>query len=106
MKPIRHGEIMLVPCDALPSGKTASSTSYIVGHSETGHHHVLESKSEFEVLTTEDKDLYFRLFDPASLVHKKATDQHRTLTISPGIYKRYHDTEYNPFEKIIEDVRD
>lgn len=105
-KPIRHGEIMLVPVDSIPTGKTAKYDAYIVGHSETGHHHVLESKTQFEITEDEKKELYFRLFEPAKLVHKKTTDKHKDLTIPAGTYKRFHDTEYDPFERIIRDVAD
>lgn len=103
--PIRHGEVMLVQVERIPEGKTQSYTDYIIGHSETGHHHVIESTKQFE-MTEADKELYLRLFEPAEIVHKKTTDKHRTLTIPAGIYKRYHDTEYDPFEKIIKEVAD
>lgn len=105
ISPIRHGEIMLVPVTAVPEGNTSKHNIFIVGHSETGHHHVLESKAKFEI-TEANQELYFRLFEPSKLVHKKTTDKHRTLTIPAGIYKRYHDTEYNPFTRLIEKVRD
>ena len=107
-KPIRHGEIMLVP-DKIPEqcGEASQTLSYVVGHSETGHHHVLESPVNFEVISDiEKQELYFRLFEPAKLVHKKQTDRHKTLTIPAGTYKRFHDTEYDPFESVIRDVAD
>lgn len=105
LNPIRHGEIMLVPVNKIPKGSVKQHKEFIIGHSETGHHHVLESATEFE--TTIDKnDLYLRLFEPGKLVHRKATDKHRTLTIPAGLYKRYHDTEYDPFGKVIQDVAD
>lgn len=117
-KPIRHGEIMLVPngCKAwenipnreIPAGSNRSRDRFIVGHSETGHHHVLEAapKQAFNVTETDKKQLFFRLFQPTSIVHKKATDKHNTLTVEPGVYKRYHDTEYDPFGKVIRNVAD
>ncbi len=103
-KPIRHGEIMLVPVDKVPRGAMTKHESFIVGHSETGHHHVLEGN--FEVMETTKKELFFRLFKPAKLVHKKATDRHKDLVVPAGTYKRFHDTEYDPFEKVIRDVAD
>ena len=111
LQSIRHGEIMLVPVDKLPKGTVQQHKNYIIGHSETGHHHVLESEQDFDVLELvgkeqDKRELYIRLFEPAKLVHKKTTDKHKTLTIPKGIYKRYHDTEYDPFEGLIQDVRD
>lgn len=105
LTPIRHGEIMLVPVETIPEGKTSKHDLFIVGHSETGHHHVLESTKQFEI-TEANKELYFRLFDPVKLVHKKATDRHKDLTIPAGIYKRFHDTEYDVWDKIIREVSD
>lgn len=103
-KPIRHGEIMLVPVSEIPVGKTTHHSEYIVGHSETGHHHVLEGK--FEVTEVDSKELYFRLFEPAKLVHQKATDRHKDLVVPAGFYKRFHDTEYDPFAQVIRAVAD
>ena len=102
---VRHGEIMIVPVEEIPNGKTSKHTSFIVGHSETGHHHVLEG-TEFEVTEDKKKELYFRLFEPTKIVHKKVTDRHKDLVIPAGLYKRYHDTEYDPFQQIIRNVAD
>lgn len=104
-KPIRHGEIMLVPVTSAPKAERTQYNEYIAGHSETGHHHVIESKTPFDVLVDNDQ-IFVELFSDAKLVHKKATDRHRDLVIPAGIYKRYHDTEYDPFEKIIREVAD
>lgn len=54
-KPIQHGEILLQPVDQLPKGKVEKHTSFIVGHSETGHHHVVESDIPFDVLVDNDE---------------------------------------------------
>ena len=105
-KPIRHGEILLLPVKDI-KGQAEKHTSFIVGHSETGHHHVLESKAEFEVLTTKDKqELYLRLFAPAKLVHKKIVNKHKTLPVVPGYYQVIKKQEYDPFEKVMRDVWD
>lgn len=103
-KCIRHGEALLVPVKEFPA-KAKVFTSYVVSHSETGHHHVLESKHEFEV-AVDKEDLYLRLFEPAKLVHKKSVDKHNTLTVAPGRYKVVYKTEYNPWEQVISRVFD
>ncbi len=104
-KPIRHGEILLQPIARMPRGKNAQHTSFIVGHSETGHHHVLESATDFAVVDRKD-DLYVRLFQPGRLVHQKSVDRHHDLVVDAGRYKVIYKTEYNPFEKVIERVMD
>lgn len=100
----RHGEILLVPVSKLPKGKVSKHKEFIVGHSETSHHHVLESETKFDVL--DKAQLYIRLFQPAKLTHKKSVDFHRTLDIPAGDYKVIPKQEYNPFEQIIQTVRD
>lgn len=102
-KPIRHGECMLVPIGDKVSGK--EHTSYIVAHSETGHHHVLESKIPFTVSET-DKQFVVELFEPAKLVHKKQVDAHKTLPVAPGKYRVIKKSEYDPWQGIIREVHD
>jgi hypothetical protein len=104
---IQHGEALLLPVDKMPKGKTRKETKLIVAHSETGHHHVVEAKQEFEVIgNVEKEDLYFRLFEPAKLVHKKSVEKHKTLPVKPGIWKVLHKTEYDPFNSLIRRVQD
>lgn len=102
-KPIRHGEILLVPINTKITGE--KKTSYIVGHSESGHHHVLESKTPF-VVSESDKQFVIELFEPAELVHKKTYDIHPTLPVAPGRYKVVRKTEYSPLERITRAVWD
>lgn len=102
---IRHGEVLLQPVDKLPKAKVEQHTSYIVGHSETGHHHVLESDKKFDVML--DKAfLYISLSNPATLVHKKTTDAHKTLKVPKGKYRIIHKKEYNPWTKVVQRVFD
>lgn len=104
---IQHGETMLQPVDKMPNGKTIKVTKLVIAHSETGHHHVLEATKEFEAIGSINKgDLYLRLFEPAKLVHKKATQQHKTLPVKPGVWKVLHKTEYSPFTQLINRVKD
>jgi hypothetical protein len=103
LKAIRHGEVMLVPITKHFTGQKHSS--YIVGHSETQHHHVLESKKPF-VVSQSDKEFLIELFEPAKLVHKKQVDKHKTLPVAPGRYKIIYKNEYNPWEGVISRVFD
>jgi hypothetical protein len=106
--PAQHGEVFLQRIDRVPEGRPVKkATELIVGHSESGHHHVLESKTDFEVMPGDEKhDLYVRLFEPAELVHKKTFDIHETETIVPGDYAVYQKTEYDPFRQIVRAVYD
>lgn len=103
---IRHGEVCIHQVDTLPKGVEQVVNSFIVGHSETGHHHVLESKREFKVTTIDKERLYLELFEPAKLVHKKEVNRHRDLVIPAGTYEITHKQEYNPFTKAMQEVWD
>ena len=102
---LRHGEVMLVPVEAIPEGRKVNTGDYILAHSETGHHHVLEGTA-FEVIEAKDKNIFVKILDTTNLVHKKTLDAHRTITIPPSLLERYHMVEYNPASEAIQVVRD
>lgn len=103
MKSYIHGENILVPISEIPNGERTQEKTYIVGHSETGHHHVLEG--EFDVIKAFD-ELFLEVQKPSQLTHKKSFDVHQTLTIEPGTYKVVRAVEYNPFTKALQNVWD
>lgn len=99
--PAQHGEVFLQRVDHAPARPADKCKQFTVGHSESGHNHVLESDVEFEVMAGDEKhDLYVRLFEPAKLVHKKSFDIHETQIIVPGDYAVYQKTEYDPFAEV------
>lgn len=104
---VMHGECLIVPVDKLPRGGRKKESQCIIGHSETGHHHVLISKQPFEVMPeTEKHSLYVRLFEPAEVKHQKTFDIHETQVLAPGGYAVYHKTEYDPFTEVVRRVFD
>jgi hypothetical protein len=107
MKPIIHGENVLLPIAKAPKGLFKKFKSYIVGHSETGHHHVLEAVKgkEFDIMV-DSENIYITSAFESSLVHKKTHDIHETVIVQPGIYKVNRKTEYDPFRKAIRQVWD
>lgn len=97
----QHGEVFLQRVAHAPARRAQKVKQFIVGHSESGHNHILESTTDFEVLAGDDKhDLYLRLFAPAKLVHKKSFDIHETQVIVPGDYAVYQKTEYDLFAEV------
>jgi hypothetical protein len=93
--PIRHGEILLLPIESTPSGDAFKVTECIVGHSETGHHHVLESDAEFHQIVADNGDLYVDLDAPTPLRHRKDYQQHRELTVPAGAWRVIRKTEFD-----------
>lgn len=100
-KGIRHGEVILVPKDVTVTGKKVKS--FVVAHSETGHHHIIESETPF---TVDEENMYIALFGDSAIVHKKSFDAHKTLTLKPATYERYEAVEYDPFSAITRRVVD
>ena len=105
--PIIHGENVLLPVAKLPKGKKSTHKTFIVGHSETGHHHVLEAEkaSKFDIII-KGEDMYVSSKQVTNLVHKKTHDIHKTVKVQPGFYKVIRKNEYDPFQQVIRQVWD
>lgn len=93
--PIRHGEVLLLPVSTAPAGTARSVTHCIVGHSESGHHHVLESEATITEIVTGADELYVDLDAPTRLRHHKSHDQHRDLLVPPGVWRVLRKTEFD-----------
>ncbi len=73
--------------------------AYIVGHSESGHNHVLEASPGVEVMEREIdgmKVLHAILKNPTSL-RQSAGAPHKEQVVEPGEYFITNNVEYNPF---------
>ena len=88
----RHGEVVLKQVDKLPEGAKLieSGESVIVGHSESGHHHVLTVARGTGIVKMYEIDgkTYLDIPRKADLVHEKSAESHGTQTFAPGIYIR------------------
>jgi len=93
--PIRHGEILLLPVISIPHGHTEKVTSCIVGHSESGHHHVIESGEVFAQIVATNGDLFVDLICDTPLRHQKSHQQHRELSVPAGKWKVIRKTEFD-----------
>jgi hypothetical protein len=93
--PIRHGEILLLPVASAPEGTVETVTECIVGHSETGHHHVLESDTVFAQIVAANGDLYVDLDAPTPLRHRKQFQQHRELSVPAGAWRVIRKSEFD-----------
>lgn len=108
-----QGEISIRRVDRLPDDVTAiapENGNYIIGHSETGHHHVmtLDRKQVFEAINPPAgmRVLYAILDAPADLVHQRGHDTHETIQIEPGIYEFRLGREYDPYAELARQVAD
>lgn len=71
---------------ALEAGKL------IIGHSETGHHHVLEHVRGASVMVLDRapegmRILHAILEEPNKLIHERGHDTHETIELQPGEYE-------------------
>lgn len=107
-KQIIHGENAIMAVEKVPEGLNwHTETKAIIGHSETGHHHLLEAAKGTEYELAElNGVLYLRLTDTAKVIHKKSFEVHEAVTLDPGVYQVTHKTEYDPFLNVRRAVYD
>ena len=109
-----QGEIKIKRIEELPQAvkplNQTESGPWIIGHSETGHHHVLERERAdvFEAESAPEgmRILYAIVKDPTSLDHKRGHDTHKSISLSPGIYEFRSAREYDPYADLARRVAD
>jgi len=105
--PVMHGENWFMPVDKLVGvGRGKTVKHFIAGHSETGHHHIIESDIAFKVYEPVKGDRAILLEEVSKLYHNKSFDIHETQYLAPGAYKIYHKQEYDPFRDVVRNVYD
>lgn len=109
---VRHGEIMLIPVDRLPENLEVveQGKRVIVGHSESGHHHVAVCEAADLTLLrpagADSPDLFLKVAAPARIEHLKEFDRHETKTLEAGYLRIVNKTEYDYFTKVNRRVLD
>ena len=103
----QHGELTIVRVDEVPEGWTNGNEEdgkAIVGHSETGHHHVIERGAiMYNPPETWGDELERQLNAYlvvnevfADLKHKREFDTHPTIRMPEGTYRVHRQREYSP----------
>lgn len=112
-KTAAQGEITIRRVDKIPAGVKALTPElgkYIIGHSETGHHHVmtLDHKKAFESEKAPEgmRVLYVALETAGQLVHERGHDTHETISFEPGIYEFRLGREFDPYAELARQVAD
>ncbi|NJL15453.1 MAG: hypothetical protein HC913_22225 [Microscillaceae bacterium] len=103
----RHGDVILFKIEqsSLPRMQAGQATSELVlAYGEmTGHAHRLKGAVEVLPLEKESEDkIFFRVTERALLSH----EEHDTILLEPGYYLKVNQVEYNPFEGIVQFIRD
>lgn len=100
-----QGDLMIHRVDALPKGLVPfepENGEFILAHSETGHHHVLERTDVAEVYVDPENPLvkYIQFLADTvaadrAIKHKRSHDTHATIApANPGIYRIVNQREY------------
>lgn len=91
---VAQGELTIRRVTSIPASCTpinANGSRFVVGHSETGHHHVISANgANVWVLDRPPegmKILYAILENPTSLDHLRGHDMHESIMLEPGTYE-------------------
>jgi hypothetical protein len=97
---LRHGEVYFdlvdeLPANDLPSAELDNNRS-IVGHSESGHHHVLDGNA-VRVVDYDEFVSFAEVKEKCKVIHLKTThDRHDDAVLLPGKYLITRQREYTP----------
>ena len=98
----QQGDVLLRKLNGLPEGKQEliSRKRLILAHGESGHSHVIE-EDEAELVKIGERIL-LRLAKTSTVVH----EEHKPITLSPGIWEVGRVREYDWFSKMERQVVD
>lgn len=114
MNIIRQGEVRMMPVKAFPKHSTvaveAINGAFIVGESESHHHHVLDAEGVIVRERTENVPAGMRILEaiasnPTTL-RQTAGNPHGSHVVPPGMYEIRIKREFNPFTEQARRVAD
>lgn len=97
---LRHGEVYFDLVDEIPDLETKKPYMHdgrpIVGHSESGHHHVIDGSCA-QVFDFDEFTSFLEAKKTCKVIHLKTTnDRHGDGTLAPGKYLITRQREYTP----------
>lgn len=101
-RPAFQGDVMIRRIDKMPKDLdevAPEKGAYIVAHSETGHHHVIEARPDVKMYkrAKDDYEAFLRIVaGQSTLEHKRDFDTHAPLSLPPGNYQIKRQREYIP----------
>lgn len=82
----------------------------IVGHSETGHHHVIERPEAVKIVRKPDTGamtiLRMIVSEPTRVIHLRGNDTHKPIDLAPGSYEIRGQIERDPYADAIRRAAD
>lgn len=100
-----QGDLFIRRIETLPAGlkpMAVESGNYIVAHSETGHHHIIEARPNVTVFSTDDPLVsYLQVIEATDatetlIEHLRNFDTHESIKIGAGNYEIRRQREYTP----------
>lgn len=97
-----QGDLLIRRIERLPENvrpEKPNNRHFIVAHSETSHHHVVDAKPGVEYFVTDDPLVaYLRVVDQTetTLEHLRSFDTHESFLIPGGTYEIRRQREYTP----------
>ena len=100
-----QGDLMIRRIEKLPENLNPMSSkngTYIVAHSETGHHHVIAERPNVRVFESDNPLIsYLEVIEATEeteilIEHLRSFDTHESLLVSSGIYEIRRQREYTP----------
>lgn len=114
IKVAAQGEITIIRLGDVPKKRKPRSGctplplengQFIVGHSESGHHHVLSHSNGADVAVLDRppagmRILYAILDRPMTLEHQRGHDTHESIDLPPGEYEFRIAREYDHYAEL------
>lgn len=101
---IQQGDVLLRRINSLPAKCKKLETLTLAHGEHTGHHHSFDGDSGVALMEAPDKRVYVvnSTMKPARLTHQ----EHKTVTVPPGVYEFGQVREKNWFTEMVAAVRD
>lgn len=96
-----QGDVFFKRIDEIPdvSGmkeeQKDANGNYILAHSETGHHHVIDGNVT-EAFNKDEFVSYMKVNEATNIRHLRDYDTHAPIQFKPGVYKVVRQREYTP----------
>ena len=99
-RPSFQGDVMIRRIEAIPAGTILASAEngrHIIAHSETGHHHVVDSRNaQLLIDKTNTFVAWLDVAGPTVLKHLRNFDTHESYLLQPGKYEIRRQRERAP----------
>lgn len=105
-KNYRHGDVSLHEIDELPTGLKKmdidKDNGFILAFGEVTFHHHKIVGDRLEIFQDSEGRHYLKVGSPSELTHQ----EHKTITILPGIYKQHQEQEFDYWSLSVQRVID